>query len=160
MGENGIVSLLELLPQFPASSKLASAVCCALVRIAAANATGILPILRSCQAGDTLLAVIERFAKDEAVLGDAAVALGVLGGAGALLQFMSSAQHCPLAQLAACTAVVEMCRMGLSFASTEECAAVGAALRCVQTVYSTQQHWRLQAQAEMALGLIGPNRHS
>jgi len=156
--ENGIVSLVELLQLFPASSKVASAVCCALVRIAAANATGILPVLRACKAGDTLLAVIERFAEDEAVLGDAAVALGALGGAGALLQFMSSAQHCPLAQLAACTAVAEMCRMGLSFASTEECAAVGAAIRCVQTSFATQEHWRLQAQAELALGLIGDHQ--
>mmetsp|Transcript_60125 Transcript_60125/g.169592 ORF Transcript_60125/g.169592 Transcript_60125/m.169592 type:complete len:593 (-) Transcript_60125:152-1930(-) len=154
--EDGLASLLELLRQFPASSQVASEVCCTLVRVTATSSSSVLPILGSFHAGDLLLAVVRRFENNVAVMRDAAVALGVLGGAQWVLDLLRAAPGSYVVQLAGCRALTEVCRMGVEFPSPEVHTAAVEAVRRAQGSFTSQQSWQLQAEAEVALGYIMP----
>jgi len=152
--EDGVRTLIDLLRQFPGTSQVASEVCCALARIASVNSAAILPVLSDCQAGDTLLAVAAYFTEDTQVLRDAAVALGVLGGAGRVLSLMQAAPNMYAVQLAGCCALAEMRRMGFEFPNTSEQQAAVEVVQRVRDTFASQTHLQLLAQAELTLGLI------
>jgi len=153
--EEGVRSLFCALRQFQYKANVATEVCCALVSVYIANAPGVMPVLSSCRAGDVLWDVVRRFPNNPEVLSEAAVALGAFDGFKHLLTLIGSAPGNLAVQQAGCRALAELCRMkNVRFACEEERKAAEDAVRATLAAHQGQEHWQLQVQIEVTLGLI------
>ncbi|CAK0911826.1 unnamed protein product [Prorocentrum cordatum] len=118
--EDGLAALTGLLSFFPNSRPLAAEVCRALVRARVAWASRAAPggsgpllgILGALSAGEAIVRLANRFPENVAVVNEAALAMGVLGGFGPVVDLMRGRPACLVAQEAGCCALVEMCRLG------------------------------------------------
>lgn len=159
--EAGLRAMFEAASSFYKSANVASEICRALVALTANSPDTVVPVVTSLGAGDFLLDVSRRFPNNPRVACDAAVALGALAGvARALDPFLDIDAFvgerdvtCAIRFKTGCRAVAEICRQGFPFTQAEAEMATKFVIEG-QRVFHTQEHWELQSQAEVTLGLV------